>query len=68
MTPDQLIAFLDELDAKDAGDGVVKEMYDATFPRVDVVSGPAHRMKFIVLKAQGLERADPDAIAQVRRP
>jgi hypothetical protein len=32
---------------------VVKEIHDATVPRVDAVKGPAHGMPFLILKAEG---------------
>jgi len=44
-------------------DEVVKEMFDARFPRVDAVRGPAHRMPFVVLKA--LQPGAPDATGDV---
>lgn len=40
---------------------VAKEMFDATYEHVDVVKGPAHSMRFIVLKAA--ETQDPAAAA-----
>jgi hypothetical protein len=40
---------------------VAKEMFDATYEHVDVVKGPAHGMRFVVLKAG--EKQDPAAIA-----
>jgi hypothetical protein len=42
---------------------VVKEMYDATYEKVDVVAGPAHGMRFVVLKAG--EKQDPAAAASL---
>jgi hypothetical protein len=45
---------------------VVKEMYDATYEKVDVVSGPAHGMRFVVLKAG--EKQDPAAAATLTTP
>jgi len=49
----------DEIEEED----VVKEMFDGQYPRVDVVSGPATGMRFIVLKAG--ESQDPEAVAQL---
>lgn len=43
---------------------VAKEMFDATYNRVDIVSGPASGMRFVVLKAG--ESQDPMAVWKVK--
>lgn len=43
---------------------VAKEMFDGTYNRVDVVSGPASGMRFVVLKAEKTQ--DPEAIWKVK--
>ena len=43
---------------------VTKEMYDATYEHVDVVKGPAHGMRFVVIKAEGAQ--DYEAVMKVK--
>ena len=54
-----------EVELDDEGNPVVKEMFDMNIPRVDVVSGPASGLRFIVLKAG--QAQDPEAIAAVTK-
>jgi|GEM_PF-6390826 len=42
------------------------EMFDATYEHVDAVKGPAHAMKFVVLKAGFFGAPDKEALDQVR--
>ena len=44
---------------------VAKEMHDARFPRVDVVSGPASGMRFVILKA-GEQQDDAESVWKVK--
>ncbi len=50
-------------DDEDEEQLVSKEMFDGSYVRVDVVKGPAHAMKFVVLKAGQVQ--DPAAIAAI---
>ena len=53
-------------DENEEEESILKEMFDAQIPRVDSVKGPASRLRFLALKAEGPQ--DPLSIALLKRP
>src|ERR1039458_6785794 len=56
----------DGIDLDDEEVEKAREMFDANIPEVDIVSGPASGMRFIVMKAE--KEQDPLSIALLKRP
>jgi hypothetical protein len=55
----------DGIDPEEEGVVKAREMFDAEIPEVDIVSGPASGMRFVVIKAD--ERQDPASIERIRK-
>jgi hypothetical protein len=56
----------DGIDLDDEEVEKAREMFDANIPEVDIVSGPASGMRFIVMKAE--KEQDPLSVALLKRP